>query len=257
MSPWVFLLAYATAVAGAYTGLACMRRKREETGRSGGNWWLLMASLSLGGVGIWLMHFIAMMGFSVPGAIRYQLVPTVLSVIVAVVTTMLGIWIVTVRSAVLDRLPRGIRPALGGSVVGMAVGLMHYTGMSAIRVQGTIHHDTRFIVVSVVIGLVASTIALALARAAEQFVLRLVSAFVMASAVVALHYTGMAGVHVVIDPGAPEPSGIAVLSLLFPAFILGIIVLAAPITALVLAPGSDEFRRKDPLEPPADAPIRS
>lgn len=258
MGPWVFLLAYATAVAGSYTGLACIRRTREETGPSGGNWWLLMASLSIGGVGIWLMHFIGMMGFSVPGTvIRYQLVPTALSVLVAVATTMLGIWFVTARSTMLARLPRGVRPGIGGTIVGLAVSLMHYIGMSAVRVQGTIHHELEFVVVSAVIGLVGSTVALALARAAERFVVRLLSAFVMAAAVVGLHYTGMAGVHVVIDPGAPAPSGIAVLSLLFPAFILGIIVLAAPITALVLAPESDEFRRDELLDPPTDAAIRT
>ncbi len=258
MVTWVFVLDYATSVAGSYTGLACMRRTREEKGRSGGNWWLLMASLAIGCVGIWLMHFIGMMGFSVPGtAVRYQLVPTVLSVLVAVATTMFGIWFVTARSALLARLPRGVRPGVGGAVVGLAVCLMHYIGMSAVRVQGTIHHDMRFVVVSIVIGVVASTVALALARAAEQFVVRLLSAVVMAAAVVALHYTGVAGVHVVIDPGAPEPSGIAVLSLLFPAFILGIIVLAAPITALVLAPENDEIRKNEIFDPPSDASIRT
>ncbi len=254
MGPWVFVLAYATAVAGSYTGLSCIRRSHEDSGRNGGNWWLPMASLAIGGVGIWLMHFIGMMGFTVPGTvIRYHLGPTVLSVLAAVVTTMLGIWIVTVRSAILERLPRGVRPGIGGLVMGLAVTLMHYIGMTAMRVQGTIDHDARFVLLSVGIGVVASTLALALARSAERVHIRLMAAFVMASAVVALHYTGMAGVHVVVDPEAPEPSGMSVLSFLFPAFILGIIVLAVPITALVLAPGDEKGRHGDLIDLRTDA----
>ncbi len=65
----------------------------------------------------------------------------------------------------------------------------------------------------------------------------------MGCAVVALHYTGMAGVKATVDVSAPEPYGLTVLSLLFPAFVLGIAVLALPIAALLLAPNREDRRR--------------
>ncbi len=86
-----------------------------------------------------------------------------------------------------------------------------------------------------IIGLVAANAALWLGRVSEKFVVRIPAALVMGLAVVALHYTGMAGVEVTVDPTAPRPGGMTVLSLLFPpAFILGILVLALSILVLGL-----------------------
>ncbi|UYP19033.1 signal protein [Rhodococcus sp. Z13] len=248
MGLWVFFLSYATAVVGSFVGLSCVRRSLDEPRRSG-NWWLLMAALSIGGVGIWLMHFIGMMGFAVPGsAIRYDLAPTVFSVVLAVAATLLGLWIADVQSVSTRSVPEWLRLGVGGVLMGVAVSLMHYSGMSAIRIQGTIEHEIGYVVGSVAIGIVASTVALALARRTRRTVVRVGAALVMGCAVVALHYTGMAGVRVTLDPTALPPAGMTVMSLLFPAFVLGIIVLAVPITALLLAPGRDDTVRDEQLE---------
>ncbi|MEU5841090.1 MHYT domain-containing protein [Rhodococcus sp. NPDC047139] len=248
MGMWVFFLSYATAVMGSFVGLSCVSRSLDEPRRSG-NWWLLMASLSIGGVGIWLMHFIGMMGFSVPGTpIRYDLSPTVFSVVLAVLATLVGLRIADVRSVSSRSVPEGARLLIGGVLMGVAVSLMHYSGMSAIRIRGTIEHEIGFVVASVAIGVVASTVALALARRARRFQLRVAAAFVMGCAVVALHYTGMAGVRVTLDPSLPTPDGMTVMSLLFPAFVLGIIVLAVPITALLLASDPEDTVRDARLE---------
>lgn len=205
MGMWVFFLPYATAVMGSFVGLSCVRRSLEEPRRSG-NWWLLMASLSIGGVGIWLMHFIGMMGFSVPGTtIRYELAPTVFSVVLAVVATLVGLRIADVHDVSKHRIPESVRLLVGGLLMGAAVSMMHYSGMYAIRIRGTIEHETGYVIASVIIGVVASTAALALARRARRLEIRVVAAFVMGCAVVALHYTGMAGVRVTSIRACPRP----------------------------------------------------
>ncbi len=248
MGMWVFFLSYATAVMGSFVGLSCVRRSLDEPRRSG-NWWLLMASLSIGGVGIWLMHFIGMMGFSVPGTtIRYELAPTVFSVVLAVVATLVGLRIADVHDVSKHRIPESVRLLIGGLLMGAAVSMMHYSGMFAIHIRGTIEHETGYVIASVIIGVVASTAALALARRARRLEVRVVAAFVMGCAVVALHYTGMAGVRVTLDPSMPAPEGMTVMSLLFPAFVLGIIVLAVPITALLLASDPEDAVRDARLE---------
>lgn len=234
MGTWVLFLAYATSVIGSYVGLSCVRQSANaKVGQRTG--WIALAAVAIGGIGIWLMHFIGMMGFDVIGSpVRYDLPLTLFSVVLAVVATMVGLWIAGFGDTVLDKIPSVARLLIGGTIMGLAVSLMHYTGMAALRIQGTVEHDTVFVVASVIIGLVAANAALWLGRVSEKFVVRIPAALVMGLAVVALHYTGMAGVEVTVDPTAPRPGGMTVLSLLFPAFILGILVLALSILVLGL-----------------------
>jgi NO-binding membrane sensor protein with MHYT domain len=248
MGLWVLFLAGATAVIGSYVGLSCVRQSLKDPRRNGAKRWLLMASLSIGGVGIWLMHFIGMMAFDVTGsAVRYDLTLTLFSALLAVVATLFGLWIVDIRTRAVRRVPRIGRLAIGGAVMGSAVSLMHYSGMRAIRIQGSIEHNPAFVIVSVIIGFAGATAALWLAGVAERLVVRIQAAFVMGFAVVALHYTGMAGVRVTVDPTAPLPSGMTVMALLFPSFVLGIVVLSVPIAALLLAPSKDDLRREESI----------
>ncbi|MGX7730335.1 MHYT domain-containing protein [Rhodococcus sp. 2H158] len=237
MGMWVFFLAYATSVVGSFVGLSCARQALiAPTGR-GHRRWMAMAALSVGGVAVWLMHFIGMMGFDVPGtAVRYALGPTVFSVALSVGATWFGLWLVSSRAAWVNRVPSLVRLFVGGVGMGLAVSLMHYSGMWAIRIQGSLEHDTAFVVASVAIGVVAATVALWLAQAADRWTLRVPAALLMGCAVVALHYTGMAGVRVQVDPTVPLPAGQTVTALLFPSFVLGIVVLTVPIAALLLAP---------------------
>ena len=51
---------------GAFLGLRCLTRARAYTGRTRAIW-LLLASVAIGATGIWVMHFVAMLGFAIPG----------------------------------------------------------------------------------------------------------------------------------------------------------------------------------------------
>ncbi|MFD6893726.1 MHYT domain-containing protein [Rhodococcus sp. NPDC060086] len=241
MGLWVLGLAYAVSVVGAYTGLSCAHQAARHPPGSTRRGWLLMASVAIGGVGIWLMHFMGMMGFDVPATlVRYDLELTVFSAVVAVAATLFGLWLVTLRTFAGRRLPRALTLSVGGLLMGLAVSLMHYSGMAAIRIQGTLTHTPMFVVASVIIGIVAATAALWLAGVAERHLTRIAGALIMGCAVVALHYTGMAGTQATVDPTAQAPEGLTVLSLLLPAYALGMIVLAVPIVALLLAPQPTE-----------------
>ncbi|MDX5452954.1 MAG: signal protein [Rhodococcus sp. (in: high G+C Gram-positive bacteria)] len=242
MGMWVFFLAYATSVVGSFVGLSCARQSLTAPTDRGHRRWMAMAALSVGGVAVWLMHFIGMMGFDIPGtAVRYALGPTVFSVALSVAATWFGLWLVSSRAAWVNRVPSFARLLVGGLGMGLAVSLMHYSGMWAIRIQGSLEHDPSFVVASVAIGVVAATVALWLAQTADRWVLRVPAALLMGCAVVALHYTGIAGVRVEVDPTVPLPSGRTVTALLFPSFVLGIAVLAVPIAALLLAPSRGDM----------------
>ena len=208
-----------------------------------------MAALSIGGVGIWLMHFTGMMGFDVPGSpIRYDLGLTVLSVVLAVTATLFGLRILDTELAWLRSMSPNVRILVGGVIMGFAVAGMHYSGMAAVRIQGDLEQGRSYVAASVTIGVVASITALWLSRVAERRAVRVPAAAVMGCAVVALHYTGMAGITVSVDESAPNPEGMTIMTLLFPGFIIGVVLLAVPVVALMASVSSQDLEQEREME---------
>ena len=126
---WLLVLAYLTSVVGCALGLACAVQARHAADPRHRLRWLVLAAISIGGVGIWLMHFVAMLGFSTPGMpVRYDIFRTVLSAILSVTAVFAGLLVVGGRAKF-----GWWRLALGGVITGLAVNVMHYTGMAAVR----------------------------------------------------------------------------------------------------------------------------
>ncbi|MHB1608354.1 MAG: MHYT domain-containing protein [Acidiferrobacter thiooxydans] len=160
----------------------------EEVG--GERWtWLAGASVALGGCAIWAMHFIAMLAFRLPVAVNYNLGVTALSLVLAIAATALGIFVVDKYEGSL------IGIVGGGTITGIGVAGMHYLGMSAMRMAATMSFNIPLVIVSVVIAIVAASVAFWLARNATTTVTRAISALVMGVAVCGMHYTGMAATH--------------------------------------------------------------
>lgn len=230
MGLWLLFLAYVVSVTGSVVGLACTRCSAAETNGRARLRWLAMASIAIGGVGIWLMHFIAMLGFAIPsGVVRYHLGWTVASAILAIVAVFIGL--ITIGRSV-----NILRLIAGGVITGSAVALMHYTGMWAMQIQGSISYDRTLVAVSIVIAVVAATAALWFTLVLESPALRFAGGLVMGLAVTGMHYTGMAAIRVSMDQNAPVPQGFEVFSFLFPVFVIGLLALVLPITAVMLAP---------------------
>jgi NO-binding membrane sensor protein with MHYT domain len=230
MGLWLLFLAYIVSVTGSVVGLACTRHSAAASDERDRLRWLVMASIAIGGVAIWLMHFIAMLGFAIPNSVvRYHLGWTVASAVLAISAVFTGL-ITIGRTVDLRRL------VAGGVIAGLAVALMHYTGMWAVRIQGTIAYDKGLVALSILIAVVAATAALWFTLVLDSPVLRLVAGLVMGVAVVGMHFTGMAAVRVTVSRAAQVPDGLEVFSFLFPVFVIGLVALAVPITAVMLAP---------------------
>jgi NO-binding membrane sensor protein with MHYT domain len=230
---WLLVLAYLTSVVGCALGLACAVQARHAASDRHRLRWLVLAAISIGGVGIWLMHFVAMLGFSTPGMpVRYDVFRTALSALLSVAAVFTGLLLVVGGRARFA----WWRLALGGLVTGLAVNLMHYTGMSALRVKGDFAYDGVLVALSVVIAVVAATAALWFTVFLDRLSLRLLAGFVMAAAVTGMHYTGMAAVRMRMDAAAPDPAGTEVFSFLFPVFVLAAIAMAVPLCAVLVAP---------------------
>jgi len=88
------VLGYIMSCMGAFLGLRCTTRARPFRGTVRARW-LLLGGVSIGTTGVWLMHFIAMLGFTIPGETIYYNVPvTILSLLVVVGIVCVGLLIV-------------------------------------------------------------------------------------------------------------------------------------------------------------------
>ncbi|MDG4839203.1 MHYT domain-containing protein [Micromonospora sp. WMMD967] len=229
-------LSYALSVLGSVLGLVCAGRIR--TARTSGQraWWGLLAAWALGGTAIWAMHFMAMLGFAVENTrIRYDVPLTVASTVIAVVAVGIGLAIVGT-----GRL-NAVRLIAGGVFTGAGVAAMHYTGMAAMRLNGTLGYDTLRVALSVAIAVVAATVALWLAMTVRKGMAVFASALVMGIAVNGMHFTGMSALSVHRHEGANrEVTGAGVSTLLVPIMLAVIFGVVGLLYALLAAPTDDD-----------------
>ena len=151
----------------------------------------LAAGVSLGGIGVWAMHFIGMMALKLDVANSYALIETGLSMVIVIAAASLALGFVA-------RAPKQMaRKIMAGTVLGLSVAAMHYVGMYGMKFGGYIVWDYVYIAASVVIAVVAATVALHLSFQSTTATQRFGSAVLMAVAVCAMHYTGMAAANFV------------------------------------------------------------
>ena len=189
-------------------------------------WWLSGGSFALG-VGIWAMHYVGMLAFRMPVPVRYD-VPTVfLSLLAAIAASLVALLVVTREHLTWTR------ALLGSVLMGSGIASMHYVGMAAMRLEASPTWNGPIVVLSVVIAVVVSLVALLLTsrlRAEARYLAprKVLAALVMGGAIAAMHYSGMAAAHWTPDPSvAHAPYAIAITS-------LGIGGIAA-ITAVIFA----------------------
>jgi NO-binding membrane sensor protein with MHYT domain len=201
--PRFVLVSYLVATFAAYTAFDLIARVRAAASQTTRLVWLAIAGLSMG-FGIWAMHFIAMLAVEIAIPIRFDLTLTSLSAGSAVLASGLAFHIVANE-------PRSrIRLGLAGIVLGCGIGLMHYTGMAALRMPAHIYYDPLLFVVSVAVAIVFSTVALlalsVLPRfSSRRFILaRVTGSALMGLAIVLMHYTGMFATRFYPQPGPPE-----------------------------------------------------
>src|SRR3712207_726735 len=106
--------------------------------------WLTIAATSIG-FGIWATHFIAMLAFSPALPTAYNIALTVISLLAAVMLTGIGFGV-----ALLPHMPAA--PWMGGAIVGGGIAVMHYTGMAAFEVSGTLAWNGTLVAASILLG---------------------------------------------------------------------------------------------------------
>lgn len=236
LGTWTPVLAYLVSCCGSALGLLCTERARLVTGAARRGW-LVLGAISIGGTGIWVMHFVAMLGMTITGtAIGYNIPITLVSMLVAVVVVGIGLFVVNNGGS-------RIRPLLvGGVFTGLGVCGMHYVGMAAMSIQGSVRYNLLVVGLSALIAVVAATAALWATVTVRGTRAIVAAALVMGLAVTGMHYTGIAAMRVSLNPNLPVATGMSA-SVLIPLVIMAVAVVSVmTVFILALSPAAREMR---------------
>src|SRR5712691_10271901 len=142
------------AIFASYAALELAARTTAARGRVRLAW--LIGGATAMGTGIWSMHYIGMLAFSLPIPVLYDWPTVLLSLLAAVFTSAIALFVVS-------RQRMGWLAAAVGSVI-MAAGIatMHYTSMAAMRRPAMCHYSSAVVTLSVVLEIVISLVALCL-----------------------------------------------------------------------------------------------
>jgi NO-binding membrane sensor protein with MHYT domain len=235
------VLGYVMSCLGAFLGLRCVTRARAYSG-FGRARWLSLAAVSIGATGIWTMHFIAMLGYTIPGQqILYNVPITIASMLIAIAVAGIGLFIVGFGNG-------GRFPLLtGGVIVGIGVATMHYLGMAAMSMPDHMHYNMPLFVLSVMIAIVAGTAALWAGTRVRTVRATISASLIMGVAVSGMHYTGMAAMHLTPGP-MPSMGGSTAVSFLLP-LLLGVSLLTFVLTlTITLSPTEEEIHADAALQ---------
>ncbi|ACO78702.1 sensor domain protein [Azotobacter vinelandii CA] len=106
------------------------------------------------GCGIWTMHFIGMLAFELPTHVHYSTGLTLLSLLPACAASWLALHML-VRPEV-----DGPQLAMSGTLVGLGIGAMHYSGMAAMQTPLLMYYEPVTFTLSIVVAISLAVLAL-------------------------------------------------------------------------------------------------
>ena len=205
------VLSYVISVIGAFIALFSAGRLRPNTkNRQAYLFSVASAGVALGGIGVWSMHFIAMLALRMDVGLGYSVWETLISLVAAIAISGFAFHFVALNPTSLPRL------LTAGATLGLGAVVMHYLGMYGMRFAGHFQWDYVRVGISVLIALVAATAALWLAFNTRSLSTRITAAFIMAIAVCAMHYTGMSAAEFICttENRRAIPTGAIIISVL-------------------------------------------
>ena len=196
-------LSVVIAVLVSYTALDLAGRVTATHGRARLIW--LAGGATAMGIGIWSMHYVGMLAFSLPVPVQYDWPTVLLSLSAGILSAALALFVVS-------RQRMGAPRASGASILmGGGIAAMHYSGMTAMRLPAMCHYSPPLVALSVVLAIAFSLIALWLTfyfrdEAGGRMLRKGASALLMGAAITDMHYTAMAAASFVRSAEIPDLS---------------------------------------------------
>lgn len=252
------------AIVCAYIALSAVGRSRVARPGLTQGVWMAVGAVTMG-VGVWAMHFVGMLAFEFPGAVHYDPLLTVASMLPGVVSSSIALSMLRLRR----KTSAGTR-LLSAVLMASGVAAMHYTGMAAMHTDIAMYYDGMRVAlavgVAVVLGWVsisipgylaahrAAPILAALARRGlrRAVAVRLMAAIGLGAAVTGMHNTAMWAALFVVREGGDHPH-----AKMEPAFLAVWVMLAvALLTTAVIAVVSASKQRMHADELEAEVALR-
>ncbi|SDM94719.1 EAL domain-containing protein [Vreelandella arcis] len=140
------LLSWLVALAASYAGLDIIKLVSKGSQPAWRRAWL-WAGASAMGLGVWSMHFIGMHAYRLDFPVSHAPVPTLLSIIPAILGSFSAMWVLS-RDA-----PSHRALLLAGLALGAGIGVMHYSGMAAMRAPAELYHVLDLFLVSLLVAI--------------------------------------------------------------------------------------------------------
>lgn len=184
--------------------------------------WIVLTSI-IGGSSIWTTHFVAMMGYEADALAGYEPTATLLSLVLAIVITGMGLFIAAVST-------RSFLIEAGGALVGAGIASMHYVGMSGYQVQADLLWNMNYVWASLVAaGLFGALATNRVARPVTRFC-RYGGGVALVLAIASTHFIGMTALTVEPNFGASLPVN------MLPESVMTVVLIF--VTLLILAIGA-------------------
>src|SRR4051812_22859601 len=165
--------------------------------------WLGVTMGFVAGLGTWATHFVAMLAFRPGLETAYEPTRTMASLVIAVVVMGCGSLIALLSDE------KWVR-TVGGGLVGIGIGAMHYTGMAAVLVPGRLTWSIDYVALSLGLGGMLAGCGFAIAGNGSRRHRLVWAALALTGAIASLHFTAMAAVGVQRDPSViVPPNGIS------------------------------------------------
>ncbi|HHD7473756.1 TPA: putative bifunctional diguanylate cyclase/phosphodiesterase [Klebsiella oxytoca] len=184
---WRVSVAVLLCCIGSWSTTHLFLRATMTSGRQRTGWYVITAIVA--GVAIWCTHFIAMLGYKPGTHVSFDHPLTVLSLFIAVIGSTAGFALAGSKHTMNT-------PAIGGAIVGLSIATMHYVGMLAYQVHGTVEWDIPYMVASVVLSVLLSSMALHFGMKKNSLSGRNLMAGLLVLGIATLHFTGMAAFHI-------------------------------------------------------------
>ena len=188
--PWLVATSILIAVLAAFGALSISSRMAASSS-SNARWaWAGAGACSMGG-GIWAMHFIGLLAFSLPCGVAYDPILTIVSIVPGIFASAIALHVIGHTSE-----PGLGRLAIAAVLMGAGIGAMHYAGMGAMRLDALLRYRIDLFVLSVVVAVALSFAALTAKSRLRHFNLsttaaNVIAALVMGTAVAGMHYIAM------------------------------------------------------------------
>jgi diguanylate cyclase len=193
--PYLVALSVAIAILGGYTGFGLTARIRGTPDAS--HRVLLAGAAFFLAIGIWTMHFVGMLAAPLPAGTVYLVLPTIVSFLICALVVGISLFFVSVGEPTVSRV------VSSAVLLGVGIASMHYVGMHGLSGNFSMTHDVTMVLLSVLIAIATAYGGLRAFLARQGGVQLALSAIVYGFAVSGMHYTAMAGMHLVpLSPGS-------------------------------------------------------